>query len=103
MERHDNRSSTYRFTLPVVAGVPVDPEGLIPMYQRMVREQNERAGWWTKRSGFENSTLRDKLRLRVRGRLGRNNPFTKLIDFRGARDIDLMYATRCDVYLEVRA
>jgi len=83
MERHDNRSSTYRFTLPVVAGVPVDPDGLIPMYRDFAKK--------------------NKLRLRVRGRLGRNNPFTKMIDFRGARDIDLMYATRCDVYLEVRA
>ena len=105
-----DRSSTYRFTLPVVAGVPVDPEGLIPLYQNMVREHNKRASAWSKvdeqrlrNAGLETSTLRDRLRLRVRGRLGRNNAFTKLVDFRGARDIDLMYATRCDVYLEVRA
>lgn len=103
MERHDNRVDSYRFTLPVVAGVPVDPDGLIPMYQAFVREQNQRAKAWSKRTGFEDSTLRDRLRLRIRGRLGRNNPFAKLINFRYARDIDLMYATRCDVYVEVRS
>jgi len=103
MERHANRSSTYRFTLPVVAGEPVDPDGLIPMYQAFVREQNLRAKAWSKRTGFEDSTLRDRLRLRIRGRLGRNNPFAKMIDFSRARDIDLLYAQRCDVYVEVRA
>jgi hypothetical protein len=103
MERHENRTSTYRFTLPVFAGEPVDPDGLIPMYQKFVREQNQRARAWDKWTGFETTTLRERLRLRVRGRLGRKNPFAKMIDFSGARDIDLMYAQRCDVYVEVRA
>ena len=96
MERHENRTSTYRFTLPVFAGEPVDPDGLIPMYQKYVKEQNQMARAWSKRSG-------DRLRLRIRGRLGRKNPFAKMIDFSGARDIDLLYAQRCDVYVEVRA
>lgn len=92
------RSKTYRFTLPVFAGEPVDPEGKIAMYREWVAENNRRTA-----AGLPYFGLAPKMRLRVRGRLGRNNPFTKLIDFRGARDIDLMYAQRCDVYVEVRA
>jgi hypothetical protein len=89
------RSKTYAFTLPVVAGEPVDPSGYIASVREAVREVNElrrahKQDWY-------------RMRVRVRGRLGKDNPFAKLIDFRGARDINLLYAQRCDVYVETVA
>ena len=93
------RAESYLFTLPVRAGEPVDPDGRIELYRDWVRYSNETR----RKTASEMFGPQPRLRVRVRGRLGKDNPFAKLIDFRGARDIPLLYAQRCDIYVETVA